>query len=106
MKPMYEALTGLIEIMKINARASDLLYRFGGDEFVMVLLDCTDEQAAELIHRIRVGFAASPIRSGSTNILLTGSFGVSQARTDSTKRVSCMRLMRPCMRGNPKAVIE
>lgn len=79
-----EALTSLIEIMKINARASDLLYRFGGDEFVMVLLDCTDEQAAELIHRIRVGLAASSIRSGSTNILLTCSFGISQARPDST----------------------
>lgn len=35
------------------ARAYDLLARFGGDEFALLLPDTTPEQAAEVAERIR-----------------------------------------------------
>lgn len=54
-----------------SARASDLSYRIGGDEFVVVMPDTNPDEVTALIDRI-VAFGAPTFSWGSTNTLTEG----------------------------------
>lgn len=45
-------------------RETDTLVRWGGDEFVLLLPDCTREQAEALLARMRTTYAAAPFSAG------------------------------------------
>lgn len=57
------------------ARASDILFRYGGDEFVLFLPRTAREQAAALARRLADGIAATPF-DGSPPLSLSASVGV------------------------------
>ncbi|MDY6820835.1 MAG: diguanylate cyclase [Deferribacterota bacterium] len=42
----------VVEILKNSLRASDTICRLGGDEFLIIFVDCTEKQAREIIDRI------------------------------------------------------
>ena len=48
-----EVLLLLSEAMMESFRENDLLFRYGGEEFAMVLMDITDEQATQSLQRFR-----------------------------------------------------
>ena len=48
-----EVLVQLSRLMSSNFRGNDLVFRFGGEEFVVVLRDCTLENARKILDRFR-----------------------------------------------------
>ncbi|MDD5388299.1 MAG: diguanylate cyclase [Gallionellaceae bacterium] len=74
-----EVLQAFTSIVSIELRKYDSLFRYGGEEFLMLLPNTNLENAALLLNRIRETLAATPITSSSGQVVnLTASFGVAQ----------------------------
>jgi len=59
-------------------REYDHVGRFGGDEFLVVLPDCTCEAAREVAERVRQHVGTDPIAVSNLQVQITASIGVSQ----------------------------
>lgn len=77
-----EVLQQMAGRLRESFREVDLLARWGGEEFVLVLPDIRPEQAVDAIERLRAGLAARPFQTSIGPISLTMSFGVSEVRGD------------------------
>lgn len=62
-------------------RQSDVVGRFGGEEFVLILPDTDLEQAVAVISRLRQELESTPLASPAGEIRLTATFGVTQVFT-------------------------
>jgi diguanylate cyclase (GGDEF)-like protein/PAS domain S-box-containing protein len=69
-------LTG--ELALQHLRNSDYLGRLGGEEFGVVLVECTLEQAGEVAQRLRQSIQAAAIEQDGQTIQFTASFGVAE----------------------------
>lgn len=70
--------------IKENLRESDIIFRYGGEEFVILLSD-TDANGAELLaERIRSSVESHTIAYGMETIKITASLGTSTLRTNDT----------------------
>jgi diguanylate cyclase (GGDEF)-like protein len=72
-------LVTLAQLLRENTRASDVLARFGGEEFVMLLPDMTLDRAAEVCERLRERVLAYPwaqAASVTTDLAVTISIGL------------------------------
>lgn len=67
---------GIAEIITKNTRSSDNCFRYGGDEFAILLLDTTIEQARVVAEKIRQIIEKTPITIGDITIDMTVSMGV------------------------------
>jgi diguanylate cyclase (GGDEF)-like protein len=61
-------------------RSGDLAFRFGGEEFLVLLPGASSDQAAMVAERLRQRIADGRIQAGDQQIGLTASFGVVQWR--------------------------
>ena len=78
------ALTSSARWIKESLRDSDIVFRYGGEEFVILLSD-TDANGAELLaERIRASIEQHTIAYGMDTIKLTASLGVSTLHSDDT----------------------
>ncbi len=66
-------LTTVAQALGARSRQSNLVARYGGDEFAILLPDCTTEQAVGMAERLRTKLAANPYLA-SHNV--TASFGI------------------------------
>ena len=66
------------EKLSSTVREYDQVGRFGGDEFLVVLPNCTSETAREVAERVRQRVAAEDLVIGSTQLSITVSIGVSE----------------------------
>lgn len=74
-----EVLQAFTSIVSNALRKYDSLFRYGGEEFLMLLPETSLDNAAVLLNRIRETLAATPITSGNGTVVhLTASFGVAQ----------------------------
>ena len=71
-----EVLRVFAELLKKNSRGSDIVCRFGGEEFLLLLPDMPPEVAYQRAEQLRKALAAQQITSGATVIQVTASFGV------------------------------
>ena len=60
-------------------RSSDVLGRYGGEEFCVFLPNTTENDAIGLAERIRAGIEASPFKNVSTSVKTTVSIGVADS---------------------------
>ncbi|PYI51596.1 diguanylate cyclase [Paenibacillus flagellatus] len=65
-------------------RHSDVVSRYGGEEFVVLATNCELERGCELAERIRTWFISSPYRDEEREIAITVSIGVAQSRPERT----------------------
>jgi diguanylate cyclase (GGDEF)-like protein/PAS domain S-box-containing protein len=72
-----QALLAFTEICLKNIREIDVLARFGGDEFVLLLPEITENQAFDVVERIRRALGAKLIDLGGKKVQLTISSGIS-----------------------------
>ena len=63
-------------LLTTNARASDIVCRYGGEEFLLVLPGMTTEGAVERAEQLRQAMAATAVSHGQSRITVTASFGV------------------------------
>lgn len=63
--------------IRATLRFGDVLGRYGGEEFIIALPDCSETQAMQLAERIRVSIASTPVQCGTQPITVTVSIGVS-----------------------------
>ena len=71
-----EVLRVFAELLKKHARGSDIVCRFGGEEFVMFLPDMPPAVAYQRAEQLRTELAAKRITLGAAIIQVTASFGV------------------------------
>ena len=79
-----EVLRELSMVVRANVRSSDLLARWGGEEFVLVAPHADLSQLSELGERIRGAVAAHPFKTGPMTVSLGG--------TDFSPRDNAKRL--------------
>ena len=70
-------LKSVSQVLQAQARESDLLFRLGGEEFLMVLPNMNAHQAVHKANDCRLGIAAQTITSNGVEIRVTISAGVS-----------------------------
>jgi len=63
----------LIDVVK----ESDVVIRFGGEEFIVVLNDCTEERLQDTAEQIRIAFSQQKIQAGAEVFSKTVSIGTS-----------------------------
>ena len=60
-------------------RKQDTLARWGGEEFIILMLNCSTEQAADSVERIRSEIEALRIKYNDETVSFTMSFGISES---------------------------
>jgi diguanylate cyclase (GGDEF)-like protein len=73
-----QVLAGGVQYLAAHLRSYDKVYRYGGDEFLLVLPATSLSDATHLIDRIRAGFGMAPfvVSAEGEAIHATASFGV------------------------------
>lgn len=70
-----EALCGVVERIRSQLRQSDEVFRYGGDEFVVLLSNTVQPEAAEVAQRILQAISSCPL-PGKPSISLSASIGL------------------------------
>lgn len=87
----YGHLTGdtvlekIVSVVKSQLRETDVLSRYGGDEFVILLSSSNEQDALTLLERIRNELIASPFEVTGTKLDLTISVGIASMHTSMEK---------------------
>lgn len=71
------AIQHVARITKENIRSSDVLARFGGEEFVILLPETNANGAVTLAEKIRIKINETPLSVKNKHITISASFGVS-----------------------------
>jgi diguanylate cyclase (GGDEF)-like protein len=113
-----QTLRHAVERLRNGVRDSDLLGRWGGEEFLIVCPATDVDEAERLARRLCDNLAGGRLSSGEASISVTGSFGVSQyvkgeslssclKRNDEALYVAkargrnCVVVIRPAANGAP-----
>lgn len=75
-----EALIHLVRIIKHTLRTMDVIARFGGEEFMIVLPDTELEEAVQTVTRVQRELTKQIFMHNHTRLLMTFSAGVAQRR--------------------------
>ncbi len=75
-------------LLRENSRARDLISRYGGEEFAMILPEVNYEKAQELANRLRLVFAENIFEKNENPIRLTISIGIASYPEDDVRNGS------------------
>jgi diguanylate cyclase (GGDEF)-like protein len=70
------ALVHAVEVVMRAIRSIDILGRYGGEEFVILMPDTSLDGGQEIAHRVRILLAETPFLFEGKSISITASFGV------------------------------
>jgi diguanylate cyclase (GGDEF)-like protein len=83
-----QVISSLANLLKQQLRKTDIIGRYGGEEFLLILPDCNQEQAFGLVEQMRQSFASLPFSFDYQNFHCTFSAGISQSKaTDGTDQL-------------------
>lgn len=74
-----------------NVRPYDTVYRYGGEEFLILVRHADVAEAAQILDRVRQRIAETHIDIGGTSIGITASFGVAALDADAPVETSISR---------------
>ena len=77
--------------MVTGARSSDIVGRYGGEEFLIIFEGATLDVARDLAERIRIRVLADPFIENAEQLFVTVSLGVAVAREDETAEARISR---------------
>ncbi|MGB0671154.1 MAG: sensor domain-containing diguanylate cyclase [Rhodospirillales bacterium] len=83
---------------KSRLRASDLLCRWGGEEFLALLPDCPLERAIEIAESLRASIGEAQVEHGAKATTVTASIGVGEAKMGESEQAFVSRLDRALYR--------
>jgi diguanylate cyclase (GGDEF)-like protein len=75
------------KIIEYNIRKSDIAARFGGEEFIVMLIECPEQYAYSIAERIRLIIQAMEIEYLGQQMNITVSCGVSNVSKETIKEV-------------------
>lgn len=78
-----EVLQTLAQRLQKQLRKGTAAYRYGGEEFVIILMDTDLHKAIDVAERLRQAIRATPVKTSAGAVEITASFGVAQQ--DSAK---------------------
>ncbi len=73
-------LVHVVGVMRGFVRSHDLIGRFGGEEFMLVLPDSGLEESIAVMQRLSSGLAARPLAWGSSKLAVSFSAGIAERR--------------------------
>ncbi len=86
-----KVLIKVADILKNAVRTSDLVIRFGGEEFIALLIGADEEVSLRVAERIRQSMAASAFQTSNGPLKKTISVGVSLFPVDSDGFWNCLK---------------
>ena len=86
-----EVLKGVVRAMMKEIRESDMFVRFGGEEFLILLMDTDEKGVMATAERIRKSAEAASINVGGSVIKKTISIGISLFDSDSENLWQCIK---------------
>lgn len=76
-----QVLRQVADMLQKELREGDIIGRWGGEEFVLLLPDTSPEQAFSVAQKLRAQLANMTTSTGSMSLQITASFGVSHTKT-------------------------
>lgn len=73
-----KVLAAIGKLLKTHLRGRDEIFRFGGEEFVIIIADDTHRPAADICQRLRQKIAGFPWAEIDPALVITASFGVAR----------------------------
>lgn len=87
-----KAIRILSKILKDSIRESDTAFRFGGEEFLILLYQCDENMVEHIAQKIRLAFEKAPIQGGNgASFYKTLSIGTSMFPKDSDSLWKCIK---------------
>jgi len=87
-----KAIRILSKILKESIRESDTAFRFGGEEFLILLYQCEESMVEHIAQKIRLAFEKAPIQgSNGASFYKTLSIGASMFPKDSDSLWKCIK---------------
>lgn len=83
------ALRATVNRVETMIRKQDVIARWGGEEFIVLLPDTDVEEAKRLAERLRASVADAPVMADGRSIPVTASFGVA-ARAPETSTLEAL----------------
>jgi len=80
-----EVLKHVVGVARSSIRDSDLLFRWGGEEFIVILKKCGLDMAFDMAEKIRLRIVNSPAGFGGRSITVTVSLGVAEYVKDESE---------------------
>jgi diguanylate cyclase len=80
-----DALVYLVESVKDSTRPEDVVSRYGGEEFVILLPNTNLEEAVQILSRIRRNLTKKFFLHENKRLLITFSAGVAQFRSGESQ---------------------
>ena len=77
-----KVLSAIAATLRAETRASDLVCRYGGEEFVVLMSECDEESATFWAERVRARIANQRFLFGDQTVRVTCSIGVAQRAPD------------------------
>jgi diguanylate cyclase (GGDEF)-like protein len=88
-----QVLAGTVQYLTAHLRSYDRVFRYGGDEFLILLPAADIEVASKLIERLRAGLAATTLAvdEAGRSLRMTASFGITPLEPDVSAEESVDR---------------
>jgi len=83
-----KVLRSVCDNIKANIRVNDVIGRYGGEEFLIIMPETDTDHAAIAAEKLRLAIGSNPLSEENTRVKVTASFGVSSYRqNDDTKMI-------------------
>ncbi len=88
------ALRHLVATCQLGLRRSDIIARFGGDEFVILLPDCDTEMAKQTAERLKEAVCATPVQEQEKQFEIHVTIGITTTTKNNLPRDTITTLLR------------